>query len=122
FTTPPIVNSVTLTNPQLSNAAAGQTSHTSGVRGIIASSTNFDNPRTLQWNVGLTRRLFDRTVVEVTYVGSRGAHLVRPTDINDPQPSDGVPLQETVTDAVNPARPFRSYGAITFRDTTGNAR
>jgi Carboxypeptidase regulatory-like domain/TonB-dependent Receptor Plug Domain len=122
FTTPPIVNSVTLTNPDLSHPATGQTSNTSGVRGIIASSTKFDNPRTLQWNVGLTRRFFDRAVVEVTYVGSRGDHLIRPTDINYPQPSDVVALQEAVTDAVNPARPFRSYGAITFRETTGKAR
>jgi hypothetical protein len=122
FTTPPVVNAVTFTNPLLSNPAAGQTPTTSGVRGIIATSTKFDNPRTLQWNVGLERRLWDRGLLDLGYVGSRGDDLVRPTDINYPQPADVVALQQSVPGAVNPARPFRSYGAITLRETTGRAR
>jgi Carboxypeptidase regulatory-like domain len=122
FSTPPIVNSLTFTNPRLSNPAAGQTPTTSGVRGIIATATDFATPRTLQWNVGLTRRLWDRGSLEVTYVGSRGDDLIRPTDINYPQPSDVVSLQNRVPNAVNPAREFRSYGSITFRETTARAR
>jgi hypothetical protein len=122
FTTPPVVNSVTVTNPRLSNPAIGQTPTTSGVRSIIASATDFDTPRTLQWNVGLTRRLLTRGSLELTYVGSRGDDLIRPTDINYPQPSDVVSLQTSIPNAVNPARPFRSYGSITFRETTARAR
>ena len=44
FTTPPLVNNVTLTSPRLSNPAAGQTPTTSGVRSIIATATDFDEP------------------------------------------------------------------------------
>jgi hypothetical protein len=113
---------VTVTNPRLSNPAVGQTPTTSGVRSIIASATDFDTPRTVQWNVGLTRRLLRRGSLELTYVGSRGDDLIRPTDINYPQPSDVVSLQTSVPNAVNPARPFRSYGSITFRETTARAR
>ena len=122
FTTPPVVNSVTVTNPRLSNPAVGQTPTTSGVRSIIATATDFDTPRTLQWNVGLMRRLLNRGSIELTYVGSRGDDLIRPTDINYPQPSNVVSLQASVPNAVNPARPFRSYGSITFRETTARAR
>ena len=57
FTMPPIVNNVTFTNPPLANPAGGQTPTTTGVRTIIATGTDFDNPRMMQWNVGVTRRL-----------------------------------------------------------------
>lgn len=122
FTMPPIVNNVTFLNPQLSNPATGQTPTTTGVRTIIASSTDFDNPRMMQWSIGATRRVFTRAFAEVSYVGSRGDNLIRPTDINYPQPADVVALQASVPGAVNPARPFRSYGAITYRETTARSR
>ena len=61
-------------------------------------------------------------IAEVSYVGSRGDNLIRPTDINYPQPADVVALQNTVAGAVNPARPYQSYGAITFRETTARSR
>jgi hypothetical protein len=122
FTMPPIVNNVTFTNPTLSNPASGQTPTTTGVRTIIATGTDFENPRTIQWNVGVTRRLASWATSEVSYVGSRGDNLIRPTDINYPQPAAVVALQNTVAGAVNPVRPYRSYGAITFRETTARAR
>jgi hypothetical protein len=122
FTMPPIVNNVTFLNPQLSNPATGQTPTTTGVRTIVASDTDFDNPRMMQWSIGATRRVWSRAFVEVSYVGSRGDNLIRPTDINYPQPADVVALQASVPAAVNPARPFRSYGAITYRETTARSR
>ena len=38
------------------------------------------------------------------------------------EPAAVVALQSTVPGAVNPARQFRSYGAITFRETTARSR
>jgi hypothetical protein len=122
FTMPPIVNNVTFTNPTLSNPASGQTSTTTGVRTIIASATDFKNPRTTQWNVGVTHRFATRITGEVSYVGSRGDNLIRPTDINYPDPQRVVQLQNTVAGAVNPVRPYQSYGAITYRETTARSR
>jgi hypothetical protein len=122
FTMPPIVNNVTFSNPTLQNPASGQTSTTTGVRTIIATATDFENPRTMQWNVGVTRRLASWLSGDVSYVGSRGDNLIRPTDINYPQPAAVVALQNAVPGAVNPARPYRSYAAITFRETTARAR
>lgn len=124
FTTPPIVNNVTFTNPRLSNPAVGQTPTTTGVRTIQATGTDFDNPRTIQWNIGLTRRLFSKGVIEVSYVGSRADNLIRPTDLNYPQPADVVALQSQpgLASAVNPVRPYRSFGTITMRETTARSR
>jgi hypothetical protein len=122
FTTPPIVNNVTFTNPALSTPAAGQTPSTSGVRSIIATATDFDNPRMMQWNIGASHRLLDNLGLDVSYVGSRGDNLIRPTDINYPQPVDVVALQQSVAGAVNPARAYRSFGSISFRETTARSR
>ena len=122
FTMPPIVNTVTFTNATLSNPASGQTATTTGVRTIIASATDFKNPRTMQWNVGVTRRLANWMIAEASYVGSRGDNLIRPTDLNYPDPVAVVALNQTVAGAVNPVRPYQSYGAITFRETTARSR
>ena len=123
FTSPPFVNNVSLSGGvRLSNPGAGVGAATSGVRTIQATGTDFDNPRTMQWNVGVTRKVFTNAVVEVGYVGSRGDNLIRPTNPNFPQPADVVALQNTVAGAVNPARPYRSYGTITMRETTAISR
>jgi hypothetical protein len=124
FTMPPVVNNITVTNPRLNNPAAGQSPSTTGLRTIIATATDFKNPRMMQWNVGLTRRVSARALAEVSYVGARGDNLIRPTDINYPQPAAVVALQANpaTSTAFNPARPYRSYGAITFRETTATSR
>jgi hypothetical protein len=122
FTMPPIVNNVTFNNPTLANPAVGQTPTTTGVRAIIASGTDFKNPRTIQWNMGLTRRIATWMTAEASYVGSSGDNLIRPTDINYPDPARVVQLQNSVAAAVNPVRPYQSYGAITFRETTARSR
>lgn len=122
FTSPPFVNNISLTGVRLSSPGTGVTASTSGVRAIQATSTNFDNPRTTQWNLTMTKRLFKTAVVEVGYVGARGDNLIRPTNPNYPMPWDVVALQTSVATAVNPARPFRSYGTITMRETTAISR
>ena len=122
FTDPPFVNTVSLTGITLSNPGAGTTTTQTGVRTLIASATDFKNPRTMQWNIGMTRRLWSKATVEISYVGARGDNLIRPTNINFPQPADVVALQTTVPAAVNPVRPFRSYGTITMRETTAKSR
>jgi hypothetical protein len=122
FTMPPVVNNVTFTNPTLANPASGQTSTTTGVRTIQATAPDFKNPRTTQWNLGVTHRFGNRITSEVSYVGSRGDNLIRPTDINYPDPQKVVQLQSSVAGAVNPVRPYQSYGAITYRETTARSR
>ncbi len=122
FTMPPIVNNVTFTNPSLGNPASGQTPTTTGVRTIIATATDFENPRTMQWNVGVTRRFANWMTGEVSYVGSRGDNLIRPTDLNFPDPARVNALQASVAGAVNQVRPYQSYGAITYRETTARSR
>jgi hypothetical protein len=117
FTNPPFVNTVSIQNARLSNPAAGTTTTTAGVRNLIATGEDFETPRMQQWNVGIQHQLYANGVIDVSYVGSRGDNLIRPIDINYPQPIDVVNLG-----SANLARPFQGYGSITMRETTAKSR
>src|SRR3954471_4814594 len=118
FTNPPFVNTVNLLNARLSNPGSGTTATTGGVRNLIGIGDDFKTPRNQQWNVGMQRQLYARGVVDVTYVGSHGDHLIRPIDINYPQPADVLRVGSA---AVNLVRPYAGYGTITQRETTARA-
>src|SRR3954463_8616561 len=113
FTNPPYVNTGNILNPKLSNPGSGTTSATSGVLNLIGNGDDFKTPRTQQWNVGVQQQLYARGAIEVSYAGSHGDHLIRPIDINYPQPADVLRLG-----SVNLARPYQGYGSITQRVTT----
>jgi hypothetical protein len=115
FTNPPFVNTVNILNARLSNPGAGTTSTTTGVGNLIGNGDDFKTPRTQQWNIGMQRQLYERGVIDVSYVGAHGDHLIRPIDVNYPQPADVLRLG-----SVNLARPYQGYGSITLRET--NAR
>jgi hypothetical protein len=118
FTNPPFVNTVSLLNARLSDPGSGTTATTGGVRNLIAIGDDFKTPRTQQWNVGVQRQLYTRGVIDVSYVGSHGDQLIRPIDINYPQPSDVLRVGSA---SVNLVRPYAGYGSITVRETTARA-
>ena len=64
----------------------------------------------------MQRQLYARGALEVSYVGSHGDRLIRPIDINYPQPADVLRLG-----SVNLARPYLGYGSITMRETTARS-
>ena len=101
FTNPPFVNTVSILNPRLSNPGSGTTSTTTGVLTLIGNGDDFKTPRTQQWNVGVQQQLYARGAIDVSYVGTHGDHLIRPIDINYPQPADVLRLG-----SVNLARPY----------------
>jgi hypothetical protein len=75
-------------------------------------------PRRQHWNVGLQRRLYTHGVIDIGYVGSRGDHLPRFVDINQPQPANLVGHGG----ATNTVRPFLGYAEIDMRETTATSR
>jgi len=116
FTNPPYSSTVNLLNARLSNPGAGTTPTTTGVLNLIGNGDNFQTPRIQEWNVGVTHQLYARGTIDVSYVGSHGDHLIRPIDINYPQPADVLRLG-----SVNLARPYLGYGSITLRETTARS-
>ncbi|HEY0874720.1 MAG TPA: carboxypeptidase regulatory-like domain-containing protein [Vicinamibacterales bacterium] len=117
FVNPPFVSNPQILNAQLSNPAAGISPASAPVQNLIASSDPFDTPRTQQWNVGVQRQLYERGVIDVSYVGSAGDNLIQPVQINQPQPQDVVAIG-----VLNAARPFTGYGNIQMRQTTAKSR
>ncbi|MCX6549512.1 MAG: hypothetical protein NTY02_00640, partial [Acidobacteria bacterium] len=124
FYNPPFNNSTNTIAPSLSNPGAGSTATTRGMVTGWGTSTDFKNPRTMQFSVGVTRKLFTGATIDVSYVGARGDNLIRPTDPNYPMPADVVALQAAVgsTTAVNPARPYVGFSNIRFHETTAISR
>jgi hypothetical protein len=116
FTNPPYVSTASILNARLSNPGSGTTNTTSAVLSLIGNGDDFKTPRTQQWNVGLQRQLYARGAIDVSYVGGHGDNLIRPIDINYPQPADVLRLG-----SVNLARPYLGYGAITLRTTTARS-
>jgi hypothetical protein len=115
---PPFNNTVSVLNPTLSNPTAGISPTTTGLRALFATATPFETPKTQQWNIGVQRQIYSRGFIDVGYVGSRGDDLIRPNDINQPQPADVVAENGNI----NLARPFAGYTGIRFHETTARSR
>ncbi|HSL22811.1 MAG TPA: hypothetical protein VK886_14870, partial [Vicinamibacterales bacterium] len=65
------------------------------------------------WNVAAERRIASVGTVAVAYAGSRGAHLIRARDLNQPRPAPGD---------VQTRRPYPQYGSIFFVESAGSSR
>jgi outer membrane receptor protein involved in Fe transport len=64
---------------------------TSGPFTIFATPRNFPTPYSQNWNFNIQERLAENTSLEVGYVGSKGTHLVRLFDANQPDENFSFP-------------------------------
>ena len=123
FTTPPIVNNVTLHNAQLSNPAAGTSPTTHrGADDSVATATDFKTPRTQQWNVGVHAPGAEQGVVEVSYVG---AQRRQPDSPDRHQLSAAGRCRGAAVDRAGSRQPGAAVSAatasITLRETTARS-
>src|SRR5205085_9873511 len=63
------------------------------------------------WNLNVQRELSSSTVVSAAYAGSKGTHLIRSLDLNQPLPGPGP---------VAARRPYAGFGGIFFTEGGGN--
>jgi Carboxypeptidase regulatory-like domain len=123
FQNPPFVQSVTLSNASFSNISAGTAPGT--VSSVFARATQLPNniPYVQQWSLSIQRDVYKGTIVDMTYAGTKGTHLIGIVDINQAFP--GVALAAglhvangntvfTTTDdpRINAVRPYLGYNAI----------
>ncbi len=124
FVNPPFNNSVTYTGSTLSftNPTAGALGALP-VRNLNATAPDFKTPETQQYSLGIQREIFRNAVIDVSYVGTKGDHLIRRYNLNFAQPTDVVRISPaTGTTVTNPVRPFIGYGTITYFNTVGVSR
>ncbi len=83
---------------------------------VTTQSRNFKNPEAWNWNFTVERQLLD-SVVTVGYVGRRGLHQQRESDINQPSPAVVAANPGVSIDAL---RPYLGYNSIRETDNVAN--
>jgi hypothetical protein len=134
FVDPPYVSSVSYSNSNFSNVAAGTQGvdplgpKATSVLSLHATQIPAQVPYSQQWTFDIQRRLPRATVLDVAYVGSKGTHLMGIVDINEAWPGAALAAglhaagQNTVfTTAdqqhINAARPYLGFGPINTLET-----
>jgi hypothetical protein len=120
FVNPPYNSSSVFSgaNVSFSNPSGGALNNLP-IRDLIASSADFETPMIQQWSLGAQHEVFRNAIVEISYVGTKGDHLIRPLDINQAQPADTLAVGLA---NINTVRPFLGYRRITWRETSGISR
>lgn len=88
-----------------------------GVGGAIAP--DFRTPESQVWSLGIQREVFKNAVVDISYVGTKGDHLIRPTNINFVRPVDVVRVGAA---NINTARPYLGWSDIIYYETSAKSR
>ena len=110
---PPFSELLTIENTLLSSPTGG-TARDFDLPIVLGSiDTNQLTPYTQQWNLNIQHGLTGNTVLEIGYSGSRGIHLMRTQDINQPLPAAGI-AQGTLN--ANQLRPYKGWGVINHRE------
>ena len=73
---------------------------------------HFRDAKIYEWTLNVQRELPEAFLLEIGYVGTRGMHLVREWDPNQPIPD---PLTQTTT------QPYPAYGNFSYTDSNGDA-
>lgn len=140
FFTPPVntavaftstaTNVITFSNPSSDpNAVPGQPvvgttfpARNLGVGGAIAP--DFKTPESQVWSLGIQREVFKNAVVDISYVGTKGDHLVRRRNINFVTPAQAVAAGASAATAgnTNAARPYVGFSNILYYETSARSR
>lgn len=88
---------------------------------VTTQSRNFKNPEAWNWNFTLEREFWN-SLITVGYVGRRGLHLQRESDINQPLPSV-VAAARAINPKVNidSLRPYLGYNSIRETDNVATS-
>ena len=85
---------------------------------VTTQSKAFKNPEAWNWNMTVERQLPWATMVSVGYVGRRGLHLQRESDINQPTIATVLANPGIALDAL---RPYKGYNSIRETDNVGQS-
>ncbi len=113
---PPFQPSVAVSNGSVDNPG-GATINNYPLT-VTTQSKAFKNPEAWNWNFTVERETFWNSVLSVAYVGRRGLHLQRESNIN--QPTAGT-LQANPGVNINALRPYLGYGSIRETDNVASS-
>ncbi len=93
FQNPPYVNAGSIPNVTLANPAGGTATVSNTPKYIRSTGTSLPTPYLQQWSFGVDRQINRTTFVNVSYVGTKGTHLIGIVDLNTVQPGNGLLVQ-----------------------------
>ncbi len=97
----------------------GGTSANSFPLTVTTQSKAFKNPESWNWNFTVERELPGNSVASIAYVGRRGLHLQRESDIN--QPTIAARLANPTVTNPDLIRPYQGYGSIRETDNVASS-
>ncbi|MGA2772945.1 MAG: carboxypeptidase regulatory-like domain-containing protein [Bryobacteraceae bacterium] len=86
---------------------------------VTTQSRDFKNPEAWNWNFTVERELPIHAILTVGYVGRRGLHMQRESDINQPLPSVVAANPGVNLDAL---RPYKGYNSIRESDNVASSK
>ncbi|MFL6208792.1 MAG: carboxypeptidase regulatory-like domain-containing protein [Pyrinomonadaceae bacterium] len=123
---PPFVNRATFSsNVTLANPSGGVSSVTGAlpILSVVGIDPNFVTPEIQQWSLGVQREVWHNALLEVSYVGTKGDHLLDRRNINFVSPADTQAFFTANNSTnVNSIRPFRGFGTVTLIETAAISR
>jgi hypothetical protein len=114
---PPFQPNASVSNGSADNPGAGGAAAIPLV--VTTQTKNFRNPEAWDWNVTVEREMFWKSILSVGYVGRRGLHLQRESDIN--QPTLATVLANPGVN-INALRPYAGFGSIRQTDNIADSR
>ncbi len=122
FTNPPLVRSVSISNPSLDNPAASAPNISAAPLNLRGIPFDPQTPYIQQFSLDVQREVTKGMIVDVGYFGSKGTHLLGIVDLNLVPPGAAVAAgavgpNQVITTAntpmlLNALRPYKGYGAI----------
>jgi len=86
--------------------------------GLTSFNSPWEIPYLQKWSLGVQRQLPAELLLDVSYVGSKGTHLLRTRDINQPVASAAGASGQISPNAI---RPYPGLASITSYETTANS-
>ncbi len=102
---------ITFSDPFPAGRAAVQ-----GINQPFGMAVNYRTPQIAQFNLTVERQLGAGTAIEAGYIGSRGRHLGRRYNLNQPIPAGLGPGGALITTV-----PYPAFADIQFQDQTGTS-
>jgi hypothetical protein len=130
FSNPPYVQNITISNTRLENPGAGTPVISAAPKTLRGTPLPAHLPYSQQWSFGVQQEVLKNLVVELSYFGTKGTHLLGMTDINMvpvglAYSSGTIPTGTLVTSSntprLNAIRPYRGYGPINIVETWFNS-
>ncbi len=116
FDNPPFSRTVNLVNPTIQSQIGGTEAAISPAS-VTALGLPLKAPTVHQWSFGMQQEISRGAILNMSYVASHGVRLLRPVNINNPEPGAAAAAGANV----NAVRPYIGWGSITERQTSGSS-